>query len=748
MEPTYDIYEEEDDDILDDRHSRFQGLIVHGNGSAAHRERAASQPPRATGESLPSMLSSPPSQHFLSSSSGGPWSTSRSMLGANRGQPVPIRSSSVASHSHSHFSSAMRDRPFPSTYEDDESESPSDNYPDRYIPPSLGNNIRGRPVLSHDPSRSRSQSLVTGRQAPIGSSPFFNTTSAMQSWNESYLSNTGNGHKTPGASRYGSLGVNIAAGRSDVSNMSPFTRDVDQILRDDAPLRDLWLGMNPPRDETNGGGSSSGTTSRRHSVSIEPRRGNIVGFNAPGTSELGEEQQKNRLTSSTVFGSAFASATGSSGSRGGGLMLSDDDLASDLGLMNLGPNESKSYQQPLSQPSSLPIYAPQSRSPPSRDILSTYKPINLSIPSGSTYSRQTIRTPSDNDYDVVNNSPSISSSVFDKQLAEAKAAQQQQQAELRYQYLQLQQQQIQTNTGQYVRNRAPSYSGVSASLQSPISPTGSRIINPQQPPYYSQTRKYSDAHQSHQQQPPTPSTPLHSHTSSNLSDLGKGLPLHAVPPTWPLFIVEFKAGRTDLFYLPPSGTHTGLEWDNVSPDRDIRVGDLVIVEADRGKDLGKVVNDRITLEEVEAFQKMQAEKAIAFAVGVGIMGEPTSPEGTPTSAGDAAQGTSAAGPTPKKDINPKMIYGKAGPQDVQLYASKMQDEFKALQLCQSKVRAKKLPMEVIDAEFQWCVTSVLYIDKLMMTFSPGIGESLPSTLLLRSGLTLESSLESCLGKCP
>ena len=35
--------------------------------------------------------------------------------------------------------------------------------------------------------------------------------------------------------------------------------------------------------------------------------------------------------------------------------------------------------------------------------------------------------------------------------------------------------------------------------------------------------------------------------------------------------------------------------------------------------------------------------------------------------------------------------------------SKLQDEVKALQLCQSKVRAKKLPMEVIDAEYQWCV---------------------------------------------
>lgn len=34
---------------------------------------------------------------------------------------------------------------------------------------------------------------------------------------------------------------------------------------------------------------------------------------------------------------------------------------------------------------------------------------------------------------------------------------------------------------------------------------------------------------------------------------------------------------------------------------------------------------------------------------------------------------------------------------------KLQDELKALQLCQQKVRQKKLPMEVVDAEYQWYV---------------------------------------------
>ena len=70
----------------------------------------------------------------------------------------------------------------------------------------------------------------------------------------------------------------------------------------------------------------------------------------------------------------------------------------------------------------------------------------------------------------------------------------------------------------------------------------------------------------------------------------------------------------------------------------------MIVEADRGKDLGKVVNDTITLREVEAFQKAQSSK-----IGGGEEG------GSP---GGSSGGT-------KKDINPKKIFGKARNQDIQ-----------------------------------------------------------------------------------
>lgn len=53
-----------------------------------------------------------------------------------------------------------------------------------------------------------------------------------------------------------------------------------------------------------------------------------------------------------------------------------------------------------------------------------------------------------------------------------------------------------------------------------------------------------------------------------------------------------------------------------------------------------------------------------------------------------------------------------------LLAAKAHDELKALQLCQSKVKSKKLPMEVIDAEYQWYVLTSLLpsISALIVVF--------------------------------
>lgn len=136
-------------------------------------------------------------------------------------------------------------------------------------------------------------------------------------------------------------------------------------------------------------------------------------------------------------------------------------------------------------------------------------------------------------------------------------------------------------------------------------------------------------------------------------------------PNGPLFIVEFKACRTDVFYVAEG---SGL---------DIHVGDLVIVEADRGRDLGKVTREHVTLAQVKALKAQQARDQ-ALAMGAQDEGE-------------------------KLHINsqPKLIYRQSQPQEIAMLLIKSQDEQQAMSVCQTKVRQRKLPMEVLDCEYQW-----------------------------------------------
>ena len=102
--------------------------------------------------------------------------------------------------------------------------------------------------------------------------------------------------------------------------------------------------------------------------------------------------------------------------------------------------------------------------------------------------------------------------------------------------------------------------------------------------------------------PPSPAQPHipvspSSFSSLSLADLGKGLPLTALPPITPLYIVTFKASRRDVYYCP-------------DPTLLISTGDRVIVEADRGSDLGTVVYDQFTPMDVREWQEKQATAAL------------------------------------------------------------------------------------------------------------------------------------------
>jgi len=160
-----------------------------------------------------------------------------------------------------------------------------------------------------------------------------------------------------------------------------------------------------------------------------------------------------------------------------------------------------------------------------------------------------------------------------------------------------------------------------------------------------------------------------------LNEMGRGVPLHRISSSTPLFIVEFKAGRSDLFFC-----------EDPNLCEELALGDLVVVEADRGQDLGKIVKLGIAPEEVENFQRIQLQKQRMMFGGHGD---------------DDGAGGGPPSRSLTKEIMPKRLYGKASPQDLDLLVSKGQEEAKALKLCQSKVRAKNFPMEVVEAEYQW-----------------------------------------------
>ena len=509
-------------------------------------------------------------------------------------------------------------RTFPSTFEDDETETLVDYHDqleDRFL------SSRGR-AYTHDPSRSRSQSLATTRPGAIGSG--FARPSLTPNWPMDTFSNPlsvpGNRYnelQAPGTGRYGSYGVarspqniynsssstTIAANGyrpTDISNVSPFVRDVGQILLDDSSaFREIWAGMNHHKDEHGGG---SGTTSRRHSVSVvQGRRPTVIGFNAPG-SDLDEP-------SSATFGQSYG---------GSGLLLTDDDLASDLGSLNLGGGGNEHLnglsRGTASQPSSLPIHAPISRTPATDRI--AYQQLNMNLPSNAAL-RHTIGSPVDNNVLPPGSSP-LRAHVereADDHFGEGLSPTQTRYSTALHQPLA---RKSDAGLPQSLARAQLNQQAGAISTPSPISPTS--------------TRNFPPSSTTPVQQRPAP-TEMNSGAGASAitHDLGRGVPLHAVPSHWHLYIVEFKAGRTDLFY--------SAEMTN-----EIRVGDLVIVEADRGKDLGKVVNDTITLREVEAFQKAQASK-----IGGG------EESGSP---GGSSGGT-------KKDIHPKKIFGKARNQDIQ-----------------------------------------------------------------------------------
>lgn len=169
------------------------------------------------------------------------------------------------------------------------------------------------------------------------------------------------------------------------------------------------------------------------------------------------------------------------------------------------------------------------------------------------------------------------------------------------------------------------------------------------------------------------------------------------------YVVTFKACRADVFYISEG---TGLQ---------VRPGDLVIVEADRGTDLGTVAHDNCSWAQARELKEHCTEEHFKWLMmfsrygqngtttGTGLDGQQvqsSSPHhsavgNTGTSAGMSNFQESSAG-----ELKPKMIKRLAQAHEIQTLREKEGNEAKAKRACQQKVVEHRLKMEILDAEFQ------------------------------------------------
>lgn len=174
-----------------------------------------------------------------------------------------------------------------------------------------------------------------------------------------------------------------------------------------------------------------------------------------------------------------------------------------------------------------------------------------------------------------------------------------------------------------------------------------------------------------------------------------------------LVLVCFKAGRLDVFYMPQSKPSLV----------EIQEDDLVIVEADRGRDLGKVVKLGISVDEARLLKLLQ------FLEQLVALNEKTTDDITLASLhhgpGNGPRGTGeGAYFAPPTLYCPKPIISLALRTEILLIISKSQDEEKACRMSLAKIAstlnlinageskgtltlADLSQMKLIDAEYQF-----------------------------------------------
>ncbi|KAL4891676.1 hypothetical protein BDV59DRAFT_208875 [Aspergillus ambiguus] len=162
-----------------------------------------------------------------------------------------------------------------------------------------------------------------------------------------------------------------------------------------------------------------------------------------------------------------------------------------------------------------------------------------------------------------------------------------------------------------------------------------------------------------------------------------------------LYIVTFKCHRADVFYIQED---TGLQ---------VKAGDLVIVEADRGTDLGTIQHANISMQRARELKQQYAEEHYKWLMmfsrqgqnGAGNVNAPGSLGGRSAIGGMGPHGPHGVQDS-AADIKPKLIKRLAQNHEILTLRDKEGNEAKAKRVCQQKVAEHRLNMEILDAEFQ------------------------------------------------
>lgn len=179
-------------------------------------------------------------------------------------------------------------------------------------------------------------------------------------------------------------------------------------------------------------------------------------------------------------------------------------------------------------------------------------------------------------------------------------------------------------------------------------------------------------------------------------------------PRKQLYIVSFKCSRVAVFFLLDN---TGLH---------VREGDIVIVEADRGQDLGTVQHANVTPDQARLYLRKYAEEQYKWLMMFSRNNNPSNVNPNAQMYGESSSMGRSRGETPSmmsnapmtmqglprdnfNNLKPKAIKRLANKHEIKMLAEKEGNEAKAKRTCQQKVAHLHLQMEILDAEWQWLV---------------------------------------------